>query len=141
MFLPTEGLYAEALRRPGLVDVIQRESRVVLAGPTTLWAIINRLQMGLRTLAIQRRSSEVWRLLGEVKSEFGRFGDMLDGIERKLYEASNKVDLARRGTRSIQRRLDDVQLAPGVEEAPRDLLGDVTAPFDVLIGDSSDEKP
>lgn len=115
MFVPTEGLYSEVLRRPGLFDTLQREYRVVVAGPTTLWAILNSLQMGFRTLAIQRRSSEVWMLLGKVKLEFSKLADSLDGIQRKLNEASNKVDLARRGTRSIQRRLDEVQ-TPAPEE-------------------------
>ncbi|NIC39459.1 DNA recombination protein RmuC, partial [Aquabacterium sp. A08] len=77
LFLPTEGLYAEVLRRPGLVELLQREHRVTLAGPTTLLAMLNALQMGFRTLALERRSSEVWQVLGAVKTEFGKFGDVL----------------------------------------------------------------
>src|SRR3546814_246524 len=78
MFLPTEGLYAEVIRRPNIVDSLQRDHRVVLAGPTTLTALLNSLQMGFRTLAIEKRTSEVWRVLGAVKTEFGKFGDVLD---------------------------------------------------------------
>src|SRR5439155_13261848 len=81
LYLPTEGLYAEVLRRPGVVDSLQREQRVVIVGPTTLAAVLNSLQMGFRTLAIQKRSGEVWRVLGAVKTEFGKFGDMLDKVK------------------------------------------------------------
>ncbi len=92
MFLPTEGLYAEAIRRVGLVEQVQRECRVIFAGPTTLAALLNSLQMGFRTLAIQKRSSEVWNLLATVKTEFGKFGGLLDGVKKKLEQASNKID-------------------------------------------------
>ncbi len=109
LFLPTEGLYAEVLRRPGLSDRLQREHRVVVAGPTTLWAFITSLQMGFRTLAIERRSSEVWELLGRVKADFARFGDALAGVQKKLHEASNKIDEAQRGTRRIQKTLGGVE--------------------------------
>jgi len=116
LFLPTEGLYAEALRRPGLADSLQREHRVVLAGPTTLAALLSSLQMGFRTLAIQKRSSEVWALLGAVKTEFQKYGEVLDRVQRKLAEASRTIDeeVARR-TRAIQRRLREVEAAPGAE--------------------------
>src|SRR5439155_23267195 len=80
MFLPTEGLYAEVIRRAGLVEILQREHRVVVAGPTTLAALLNALQMGFRTLAIQKRSSEVWGILGAVKAEFGKFGEILGKV-------------------------------------------------------------
>jgi DNA recombination protein RmuC len=103
MFLPTEGLYAEILRRPGLCDCLQRDYRIVAAGPTTLIALLNSLQMGFRTLAIEKRSSEVWVLLGAVKTEFGKFGDILDKTQKKLQEASNTIeDAARKSGRSIE---------------------------------------
>jgi hypothetical protein len=88
LFLPTEGLYAEALRRPGLMEALQREHKVMLAGPTTLLATLNSLQMGFRTLALEKRSAEVWEVLGAVKTEFGKFGDVLAKTRKKLEEAS-----------------------------------------------------
>jgi DNA recombination protein RmuC len=109
MFLPTEGLYAEILRRPGLCDCLQRQYRIVIAGPTTLIALLNSLQMGFRTLAIEKRSSEVWNLLGAVKTEFGKFGDILDKTRKKLQEASNTIEDAARKSRSIGRKLKNVQ--------------------------------
>ncbi len=116
MFLPIEGLYAEVLRRPGLFDSLQREYKIVVAGPTTLSAILNSLQMGFRTLAIEKRSSEVWELLGSVKAEFGRFGDMLDKTKKKLQEAGNTIEDAAVRSRAIERRLQTVQELPGKEE-------------------------
>src|SRR5216117_2673504 len=92
MFLPTEGLYAEAIRRVGLVEQVQRDCRVVFAGPTTLAALLNSLQMGFRTLAIQKRSSEVWNLLAGVKTEFGKFGESLAAVKDKLDQAAKHVD-------------------------------------------------
>lgn len=112
MFLPNEGLYAEVLRQPGLVEAIQREFRVVIAGPTTFAALLNSLQMGFRTLAIQQRSSEVWRLLGAVKTEFGKFGDILAGVKKKLDQASHTMDDATRRSRAIERRLREVEALP-----------------------------
>lgn len=109
MFMPTEGLYAEVVRRPGLVDRIQRERRVVVAGPSTFAALLNSLQMGFRTLAIQERSSEVWQLLGAVKTEFGKFGDTLDGVNKKLEQASKTMEGAARRSRAIERKLRDVE--------------------------------
>ena len=109
MFLPTEGLYAEVLRRPGLCDFIQRKYRIVVAGPTTLTALLNSLQMGFRTLAIEKRSSEVWNLLGAVKTEFIKFGEILDKTQKKLQEASNTIENAARKSRNISRKLKDVQ--------------------------------
>jgi DNA recombination protein RmuC len=117
MFLPNEGLYAEVLRRPGLADLVQRQYRVVIAGPTTLWAILTSLQMGFRTLAIERRSSEVWALLGAVKTEFSKFGTVLDGIQKNLHHAATKIDEARKGTRAIQRKLTNVQELPAPDAA------------------------
>lgn len=115
LFLPVEGLYAEVLRRPGLAETLQREFRVVITGPTTLAALLNSLQMGFRTLAIEKRSSEVWSLLGAVKTEFGRFGDILDKTQKKLQEASNTIENAARKTRTIEQRLKDVQVIPAQE--------------------------
>lgn len=112
IFLPIEGLYAEVLRRPGLFDSLQREFRVLVAGPTTLAAMLNSLQMGFRTLAIEKRSSEVWALLGAVKTEFGRFGEILEKTKKKLQEAGDTIDTAATRSRAIQRKLKDVQELP-----------------------------
>ena len=128
LFLPTEGLYAEVLRRPGLHDSLQRDFRVMVTGPTTLSALLNSLQMGFRTLAIEKRSSEVWSILAAVKSEFGKFGDILDKTQKKLQEAGNTIENAARKSRTIQRKLRDVEILPGsesaLEEAPS-LLSDI----------------
>ena len=119
MYLPTEGLYAEVLRRPGVVETLQREHRVTVAGPTTLAAILNSLQMGFRTLAIQKRSSEVWEVLGAVKTEFGRYADILVKVQKKLQEANNTVETGLTRTRVIQRKLKNVEeLPPGATELP-----------------------
>jgi DNA recombination protein RmuC len=109
MFLPTEGLYAEVLRVPGLCDALQREYRVVVTGPTTLSALLNALQIGFRTLAIEKRSSEVWELLGALKNEFGRFGDALAKTKKKLQEAGNTIDQAAVRSRAISRKLSKVE--------------------------------
>jgi DNA recombination protein RmuC len=112
LYLPIEGLYAEVLRRPGLADTIQREYKIVLCGPTTLAAMLNSFQMGFRTLAIEKRSSEVWAVLGTVKAEFGKFGEALAHTKKKLEEASNSIDSAERRNRVLTKRLDGVdQLA------------------------------
>jgi len=124
LFLPTEGLYAEVLRRPGLFDILLREYRVVISGPTTLAALLSSLQMGFRTLAIERRSSEVWSLLGAVKTEFGKFGDLLDKTGKKLQEAGNTIDNAARRSRAIERKLKDVQELPQAEAC--ELLGSMS---------------
>ena len=118
MFIPIEGLYAEILRRPGLCDKLQREHRIMVTGPTTLAALLNSLQMGFRTLAIEKRSSEVWTLLGSVKTEFGKFGDLLDKTQKKLQEAGNSIEIASRKSRTIERRLRDVQELPTEEKTP-----------------------
>ncbi|MDB6162943.1 MAG: recombination protein RmuC [Xanthomonadaceae bacterium] len=113
LFLPTEGLYAEVLRRPGLVDSLQRDCRIAVAGPTTLLALMTSFQMGFRTLAIEKRSSEVWRTLATVKTEFAKFGDALDGVKKKLVEAGNKIDDTSRRSRAMGRALRDAEgLAP-----------------------------
>jgi DNA recombination protein RmuC len=121
LFLPTEGLYAEVLRRPGLVDVLQREQRIVLAGPTTLSAILNSLRMGFRTLAIEQRSSEVWQVLGAVKTEFGKFAGVLEKTRKKLSEATSVIDQADVRTRAIERKLRGVEAA--TDDDSRKLLG------------------
>jgi DNA recombination protein RmuC len=112
MFLPTEGLYAEALRRPGLVEALQREHKVMLTGPTTLLATLSSLQMGFRTLALEKRSAEVWEVLGAVKTEFGKFGDVLARTKKKLQEASSSIDSAEVRARAMARQLRSVEALP-----------------------------
>ncbi|UXH79480.1 DNA recombination protein RmuC [Roseateles amylovorans] len=112
LFLPTEGLYAEALRRPGLSESLQREHKVMLVGPTTLLATLSSLQMGFRTLALEKRSAEVWEVLSAVKTEFGKFGDVLAKTKKKLEEASNTIDAAEVRTRAMTRRLKTVEALP-----------------------------
>ena len=112
LFLPTEGLYAEALRRPGLAEVLQREHRVTLAGPSTLLATLSSLQMGFRTLALEKRSAEVWQVLGAVKTEFGKFGEVLAKTRKKLSEATSTIDLAEVRTRAMARQLRGVESLP-----------------------------
>jgi DNA recombination protein RmuC len=116
MFLPTEGLYAEAIRRVGLVEQVQRDCRVIFAGPTTLAALLNSLQMGFRTLAIQKSSSEVWSLLAGVKNEFGKFGALVDGVKKKLDQASSQLDDVARKSRTIEKRLNQVEELPSNPE-------------------------
>ena len=117
MFLPVEGLYAEVVQIPGLTEAIQREYRVVAAGPSTFAALLNALQMGFRTLAIEQRSGEVWKLLGQVKSDFGKFADTLEKTRQKLQQASESIDTAFTRTRAIQKRLGAVEtLEGGTEE-------------------------
>ena len=122
LFLPTEGLYAEVMRRAGLVNALNQEYRVTLAGPTTLASILNALQMGFRTLAIQQRSSEVWNTLAQVKTEFGKYSDVLDAVQKKLQEASQKIDDTRIHSRAIERKLRDVEATNENDEARVPLL-------------------
>jgi len=112
LFLPTEGLYAEVLRRPGLVDGLQREHRIVLTGPTTLAAILNSLQMGFRTMALEQRSAEVWQVLGAVKTEFGKFGEVLARVKDQLQLASSTIEKAETRTRQMDRALKSVEALP-----------------------------
>jgi DNA recombination protein RmuC len=112
MFLPTEGLYAEAIRRVGLAEQVQRDCRVVFAGPTTLAALLNSLQMGFRTLAIQKRSSEVWNLLSGVKTEFGKFGEALSAVKEKLDQAARKMEDVDVRSRALTKKLRDVEELP-----------------------------
>jgi DNA recombination protein RmuC len=122
LFLPTEGLFAEVLRRPGVCEKVQREHRVVLAGPTTLAAVLSSLQMGFRTLIIERRSSEVWQVLGGIKTEFSKFGLALEKVKKKLQEATNTMDKAAVRSRAVEKRLKEVQ------EMPIDALPSITTP-------------
>jgi DNA recombination protein RmuC len=132
LFLPTEGLYAETIRRPGLVDALQRDWRVVVAGPTTLLALLNSLRMGFRSLAVQKRSGEVWQVLRAVKAEFEKYGDMLDKVQKKLDEASSTIEGAARSRRRIDRRLAGVESMP--EGEARLMLG-----FDRAVDQTSAE--
>lgn len=135
LYLPVEGLYAEALRRAGLADTLQRDHRITLAGPTTLAAMLNSLQMGFRTLAIEKRSSEVWTILGAVKHEFQQFGDALAHTKKKLSEAANSISKAETRSRVLGRKLKDVEALPG--SAAEALLG---APQTDTDGDVDGEK-
>ena len=119
LFLPTEGLYAEVLRLPGFVEALQQTCRVVVAGPTTLAAILSSLRMGFRTLAIEQRASEVWKILAAVKTEFGKFGDVLDKVKRQLQTASNTIEDTGARTRAIERTLRGVEALPPGEAAER----------------------
>jgi DNA recombination protein RmuC len=132
LFLPTEGLYAEALRRPGLMEALQREFKVMLAGPTTLLATLNSLQMGFRTLALEKRSSEVWQVLGAVKTEFSKFGDVLARTRKKLDEASNTISSVETRTRVMGRALKQVEAMP-------DAQAGLLLPGDALDLDASAE--
>ena len=125
MFLPTEGLYAEILRRTGLFELLQREFKVVITGPTTLAALLNSLQMGFRTLVIEKRSSEVWTLLGAVKTEFSTFGAILDRTQKKLQEASHTIEKAATRSRAIEKKLRNIQEIP-LDDTQK-LLDDVVA--------------
>jgi DNA recombination protein RmuC len=115
LFLPSEGLYAEVLRRPGLMDTLQRDYRVTLAGPTTLLAMLNSLQMGFRTLALEQRSSEVWQVLGAVKTEFGKFGDVLTRIRAQTQTVLTTLDQAQTRTNVMNRALKKVEALPEAE--------------------------
>ena len=115
LFLPTEGLYAEVLRRPGLMEALQRECRVTLAGPTTLLAMLSSLQMGFRTLALEKRSSEVWQVLGAVKTEFGKFGDVLAKVKAQTETVLKTLDSAQTRSRAMGRALKTVEALPDTQ--------------------------
>ncbi|MBI4310096.1 MAG: DNA recombination protein RmuC [Candidatus Omnitrophica bacterium] len=119
LYLPTEGLYAEVLRRPGLFEQMQKENRVIITGPTTIAAILNALQMGFRTLAVEQRASEVWTLLGSVKNEFGKFGDLLEKAQKKLESAGEEIGNAARKSRTIEKELKDVQVLSPIESSAK----------------------
>jgi DNA recombination protein RmuC len=116
LYLPIEGLYAEVLRRPGLSDQLQRDFRVTIAGPTTITAVLNALQMGFRTLAVEKRSSEVWTLLGVVKTEFGKFGAVLEKTHEKIKQAGDNIEAAARKSRTIEKKLRKVEELPATKE-------------------------
>lgn len=115
LFLPTEGLYSEIVKRPGLFETLQNEYRVIVAGPWTLAAILNSLRIGFRTLAIEKRTGEVWKLLGDIKGEFTKFGDLLDKTHKKLAEASDAIEGASKRSRKIEKKLENVELLPAQE--------------------------
>ncbi len=154
MFLPTEGLYAEVIRQPGMLEELQQKYRVTVAGPTNLSAILNSLRMGFRTLAIEKRSSEVWEVLSAVKVEFGKFGNVLAKVKRQLQTASNTIEKTQTRTRAMKRKLQDVEALPsneapgllGLEEGEvldDDALGDAPeddAPEDDAQGDDAPES-
>lgn len=117
LFLPTEGLYAEVLRRPGLFEAMQRDQRITLAGPTTLLALLTSLQVGFRTVAIEKRSAEVWRILEKAKTEFNKFGDVLDNVKNKLDQASKQIEQTGVRTRAIERSLREVEAMPEAASA------------------------
>ena len=117
MYLTIEGLYAEVLRRPGLAECLQRDYKVNVCGPTTLASLLNSLQMGFRTLTIEKRSSEVWNLLGTIKQEFGKFVDLLAKTQKKLSEASNTIEFATKKSRTIEKKLKNIAL-----ETPEEVL-------------------
>lgn len=134
LFVPTEGLYAEALRRPGLLESLQREHNIMLAGPTTLLATLTSLHMGFRTLALEKRSAEVWEVLGAVKTEFAKFGDVLARTKKKLDEASKTIDAAEVRTRQMARSLRGVEALP--DERAQALLPGALALEDEAIPDA-----
>jgi len=138
LFLPVEGLYAEVVRRPGLLDELQRLHRVVVAGPTTLAAILSSLQMGFRTLAVEKRSSEVWQILGAVKTEFGKFGDMLAKAREQVDRASQTLGSYEIRSRAIERKLRGVEALP--EEGAQRLLGAAPDPAEGDPADGSGER-
>ena len=125
MFLPFENIYAEVIRRTALVEQLQREFRVIVTGPTTLGAILNSLQMGFRTLAIEKRSSEVWTVLAAVKTEFGKFGGMLEKVQKNLETAGSQLDeVIGKRTRAIERKLRNIQELPSEQSSTILSLGD-----------------
>jgi DNA recombination protein RmuC len=126
MFLPSEGLYAEIIRRTALMQLLQKEYHVIVSGPSTFAAFLNSLQMGFRSLAIQKRSGEVWKVLGEIKTEFDKFGLTLDAVRKKLEQATNSMDDVQKKSRTIQRKLRSVHEAPG--SSAEVLIEDKTAP-------------
>ena len=117
LFVPTEGLYSEILRRPGLADKVQLEYRVMIAGPTTLTALLNSLQMGFRTLAIQKRSGEIWKHLSVVKSQFSGFTNLLENVQKKLESASKEVDKATKKSKIIEKKLEKFEELPSADIA------------------------
>lgn len=123
MFVPTESLYAEIIRIPGLSDEVRKKFKITIASPSTLPVMLNGLVMGFRTLAIEKRSADVWQTLGAVKTQFGKFGDLLEGVQKKLQESANKIESARTTSRQIERKLKDVEELPETDSVK--LIGEV----------------
>jgi DNA recombination protein RmuC len=127
MFLPFENIYAEVIRRTSLVETLQKDFKIVVTGPTTLGAILNSLQMGFRTLAIQKRTSEVWSVLGAVKTEFGKFGGMLEKVQKNLQNAGDQLEeVMGKRTRAIERKLRQVEALPTDESRKMLSMNDFT---------------
>jgi DNA recombination protein RmuC len=139
MFLPFEGLYAEVVRRPELFESLQKNFRVTAVGPSTCAAFLHSLQMGFRTLAIQRRSSEVWSLLGAVKTDFGKFATVLEGVEKNLASASDKIHEASKKSRTIERKLRGVESLPQIEVVK--YLGDGSDDQDEVVEQDRVNQP
>jgi DNA recombination protein RmuC len=135
MFMPTEGLFAEVVRRPGLVDRLQRELHIMVTGPTTLHALLSAIRVGFRSQAIQERSTEIWRVLGAVKTEFGNFGTVLDKVQKKLGEAQNVVKDAHQRKRAVAKKLLEVEALP--EAAVKDVLALTSVTADELFEEDS----
>jgi DNA recombination protein RmuC len=138
LFVPTEGLYAEMMSRPGFAELLQRDYRVTLTGPTNFLALLNSLQMGFRTLAIEQRSSEVWKVLAAVKTDFTKFGEILGRTQKKLQEASNTIDEARGKSTTIARKLREVEALPPAD-ADRLLAGEPRLVYDADAGGDADD--
>ena len=123
MFVPTESLYAEIIRIPGLSDEMRQKYNITIAAPSTLPVMLNGLLMGFRTVAIEKRSAEVWQTLGAVKTQFTKFGDLLDGVQKKLEESAHKIESAKTTSRQIERKLKDVEELPEKESVK--LIGEI----------------
>ena len=139
LFLPVEGLYAEVLRRPGLMDSLQRDYRVTLAGPTTLLAILNSLHMGFRTLALEKQASEVWKVLGAVKTEFDRYGEWVAKVREQVQKAADTLDRADTRSKQMRRVLKGVEALPEAEALAR-LPLDAADVADAVDGSDSGDK-
>jgi len=140
LFLPTEGLYAEVLRQPGFQDELQRKYRVMVAGPTTLSAILSSLRVGFQTLAIEQRAHEVWTVLGAVKSEFGKFGEVLDKVKKQLNTATNTLEQTTVRTRAMERQLRKVEQLPADQAAAVLELPATTAPVETEETDAGENE-
>jgi len=139
MFLPTEGLYAEVMRRPGLASKLQSRHRITVAGPTTLWAILTAFRTGFQTLEIEKRSSDVWQVLGQAKSEFAKYAQVWDKLSKQLQTAQNTVDEAGRRTRAVSKRLERVESLETAAQTPTDLLIDLRPDFDEEPDEAADQ--
>ena len=140
MFLATEGMYAEVLRQPGLLEEIQHNYRIVIAGPTTLTAILTSLRMGFRTLAIEKQASEVWQVLAAVKTEFGKFGDVLDKVKRQLNTASRSIEETGTRTRAMERKLRSVERLPEEDSAQALGLAELEDPSEEVQAEEDESR-